>query len=369
MKHILLCLIIVGMVVTESAADTVTLKNKNAINGVIVEESETAVVLNIGCGTITLQRVDIESIEHSGETTNTVLKKEWRKRYFESFPAPTDKEQELLDEFRALMSERGQMMRSAMQKDTMMREVSSLQRQIARLQSDLDALGAQLQSADPKKDTVRYNTLVVEFNARSNTLRQTADAFNALQKRYKEFTENETSYINHYLRFKGFFEKTLKGFRPREMSAAQREFYENLRERLGALQDDIKREEVAFTKQLDNIIVTAQLNNKVNASMLVDTGAGVTVISDSLAKKLGIDREELKQTIELSVAGGHRLSAKFILLDSVKIGDIEAKKVEAAIIEGTPSKGVDGLLGMNFLKHFSFRIDTEAQKIILNYFD
>ena len=78
MKRYILCLILLLLMTGNCLADTVILKNKNPINGIIVGEDQSSIVLNVGCGTIALSRADIESVKRSDEATNMLMMKEWR---------------------------------------------------------------------------------------------------------------------------------------------------------------------------------------------------------------------------------------------------------------------------------------------------
>ena len=127
---------------------------------------------------------------------------------------------------------------------------------------------------------------------------------------------------------------------------------------------ELEPKEVEFSKERGQmIIVEALLNNKVKASLLLDTGASCILISNSIAKKLGIKK---KGTIaRVTVADGRTVKAIFIVLDSVNVQGVEAKNVEAAVLLGVKNDIKDGLLGMSFLKRFKFQIDTANNKLIL----
>ena len=93
------------------------------------------------------------------------------------------------------------------------------------------------------------------------------------------------------------------------------------------------------------------------------------MIPENVALRLGIDTDKIKQKVEMMLADGRRRKAKIVIIDSVKTGGAEAKNVEAAIIKSRASQHTDALLGMSFLKNFLFSIDTENNKLNLNYFE
>lgn len=369
MKYIVLAAAIFFFLANDLSADTVRLKNKNSINGIIAEENERSVVLNIGCGTVTLSRADIDSIEKSSEPANISMMKEWKRRYFESFPAPTETEQRLLEEFKALRYKKEQLVRSAIRRDNAAKEISGLQTEISQLQDKLLKLGEELKGADPRKDIIRYNALAIEFNSVSNKLNDTINMLNELEDNYRAFDEQSVRYVDTFLGFLEDFQRQYDKLANSSLTQQQKEFYANLKERLDMLSQDIRHEEIAFTREKESVVVMATLNGRIKTPMIVDTGASLTIISKDMARRLGIDKRELKQDLELVVADGRRIPAKFVLLDSVKVGNVAAKGVEAAIIDDTETKAVQNLLGMSFLRNFSFSINPEKKQLLLNYFE
>jgi len=371
MKLFLLCLIIaVAMLSARSYADTVVLKNKHSINGIIKGEDERSIVLDVGCGTITFPRTDIESIQRSDGATNRSMAESWKKQYVENFPAPTPEDQAVLDGFKELMREKGKLAKKLALKDGITNQIYQLQEGVSRLQYELDTIGQGIKTTDPNKDMVKYNSLVVEFNATSNRLSRVVDTLNELRKEQDAISGEVVEYINKVVHYRGDFEQARADLaRPKVKIAQERkEFYDNLREKLSLLEEDIRQEEVKFDKRGQGIAVTVRINNRRDVKMLVDTGASLTTISGRVASGLGINTGQLKQNVELVLADGSKKKAKFVMLDSVRVGSMIARNVGAAIIKEEPSAGIDGLLGMSFLSNFAFSINAEKQKIIFNSF-
>jgi clan AA aspartic protease (TIGR02281 family) len=125
--------------------------------------------------------------------------------------------------------------------------------------------------------------------------------------------------------------------------------------------------EVATYKDAGHIIVDALLNKKVNVSLMVDTGATLMVLSPATAKKLRINIDKDGTPIKLITADGDKTDAKYIVLESVKVSDVEAKNIETAVLldEKKDFGFKDGLLGMSFLRRFNFKFDHDQNKLIL----
>ena len=84
-----------------------------------------------------------------------------------------------------------------------------------------------------------------------------------------------------------------------------------------------------------------------------------------VADKLGIKLD--KPDAKVTLANGKTVDAKQVTLRSVKVQDSEAFNVGAVILmeEDNGLGAADGLLGMSFLKNFSFKIDQKYKKLIL----
>lgn len=114
---------------------------------------------------------------------------------------------------------------------------------------------------------------------------------------------------------------------------------------------------VRFTPGDRAVMVTARLDDRVDARFVVDTGATMVAITRKLASSLGMSWNEADSVV-VGTAGGLR-TAQLATLASVQVQGAEAERVPAAIADELPP-GVDGLLGMSFLSRFTMFLD-EAQ--------
>lgn len=112
-------------------------------------------------------------------------------------------------------------------------------------------------------------------------------------------------------------------------------------------------------------VVEALLNNKIKAALLVDSGASRVVISEAIAKQLGIEDLDEKPKIHATLADGSITTGIAITLDSVKVGDSEVKDVDTTVSKTPPGGGLDGLLGMTFLQYFHVKLDSKENCLIL----
>jgi clan AA aspartic protease (TIGR02281 family) len=121
-----------------------------------------------------------------------------------------------------------------------------------------------------------------------------------------------------------------------------------------------------------HMVVSADINKAVNARLLVDTGASLVVLSRAVGEKLGLltpqdtaDNKKIK-LVQLKVADGRSVDAKYVILNSVKVQDSEALEVEAAIMLDEKADIInDGVLGMSYLKRFNVSFNNKDNTLTL----
>ena len=123
--------------------------------------------------------------------------------------------------------------------------------------------------------------------------------------------------------------------------------------------------EVSLQALGNQFLVDVLLNNSQNAVLLLDTGASLSIISTELLAVLGIPYQHTVRTAWFSTAGG-RIKAPIIKLNSLAMDEVVVENIEAGVIGEFDNKKFDGLLGMNFLRHFEFFIDQNKHKLQLS---
>ncbi len=121
---------------------------------------------------------------------------------------------------------------------------------------------------------------------------------------------------------------------------------------------------IPVSKSGNNLYVHARINRKTNAKLLIDTGASSTQISYALAKKLKINLARGEKTI-VQIANGQMVGATEVLVNEISLQNVRVNNVEVIVLDNESGKDYDGLLGMSFLNHFTFQIDSDKSELIL----
>jgi predicted aspartyl protease len=110
------------------------------------------------------------------------------------------------------------------------------------------------------------------------------------------------------------------------------------------------------------IVVPATVHACLSGRFLLDTGADVTVVSSTIAEKLGLQTTRYH---EGGVAGGKTIRVPLSRVDSFAIGERSISLDPVAVIDlGNSRYGtVDGIIGSDYLKEFAITIDYAARTL------
>jgi clan AA aspartic protease (TIGR02281 family) len=111
--------------------------------------------------------------------------------------------------------------------------------------------------------------------------------------------------------------------------------------------------------------VTLGYNGRqVQTTLILDTGATITAVNSDMVGGLDLDYSKTR-SMKARVAGGGIVQGTRVRMDYIAVGPHRVSGVDVAIIkENGPRASHDGLLGMNFLRNYHYRIDFEGQQII-----
>lgn len=122
---------------------------------------------------------------------------------------------------------------------------------------------------------------------------------------------------------------------------------------------------VPLLRKGNSFLVEAILNRSQALRLLIDTGASLTIITPDVLHNGSVQYRDTGRHGIFNTANG-RISAPIYIIDSLAVGDWQVLNLEVGVLELDGSSGVNGLLGMNFLKHFQFFIDQDENILRLS---
>jgi clan AA aspartic protease (TIGR02281 family) len=121
---------------------------------------------------------------------------------------------------------------------------------------------------------------------------------------------------------------------------------------------------VKLTRQGEHFIVQALINDTFDLSLMLDTGASISLISEPAFDVLSQDLDVIYvKDLNLNTAGG-TVTASIYQVAEFAIQDYVVSDFIFAVSPYVSEEN-DGLLGMNFLKFFDFHIDQKNNVLIL----
>jgi len=110
-----------------------------------------------------------------------------------------------------------------------------------------------------------------------------------------------------------------------------------------------------------SVIVPVVLNNEFRANLGLDTGATITVVSQRIAKNLGLNP---LGTSKVGTVGGI-ITVPLARLRALKVGNAEVHDLVVSIHDFSTDPRIEGLLGLDYLKHFNVSLDARRKLLVL----
>ncbi len=103
---------------------------------------------------------------------------------------------------------------------------------------------------------------------------------------------------------------------------------------------------------------------RVPTVLLLDTGSSITSLTPQMIRKLGLDPQKPDRMQRTHVWGGTKEVA-ILLAPRLRVFGQEAQNLEVACGDLPPELNIDGVLGLNFLRHFDLRINFREEYVEL----
>jgi len=134
--------------------------------------------------------------------------------------------------------------------------------------------------------------------------------------------------------------------------------------RVSARKQGSTAREVQVWRNTSGMYTTVGSINGLPVSFLVDTGATQVAMNAAQARRLGIDYRVTGSPAEVTTASGVE-RAWMVSLDSVKLGELEVRNVQAVVLEGTQPQTT--LLGMSYLGRMKIINDGQLMTLQKKY--
>lgn len=123
-----------------------------------------------------------------------------------------------------------------------------------------------------------------------------------------------------------------------------------------------RRVEVPVDGRGHAVVVAATINQRFTGRFLIDTGASYCVLSKTAAKDASLrpDGNRIKITTANGVVEAQLGSAR-----RIDLGGAVARDVEVAVMEREPLPGLQGVIGLSFLRQFKYSIDPGRGVLLL----
>lgn len=108
-------------------------------------------------------------------------------------------------------------------------------------------------------------------------------------------------------------------------------------------------------------IVPVTFNNSVTGNLMVDTGAGRTMVSKRIATNLRL--HSTRSGTGYGVGG--QVTVGIARVESVRVGEVEIQNMSVSIYDFSPDPRYEGLLGIDFLGRFHMSLDSAKQVMVL----
>ena len=124
---------------------------------------------------------------------------------------------------------------------------------------------------------------------------------------------------------------------------------------------------IPLTRSGQHFLVDASPGDSGSLRLLIDTGASLTIVTPGALQQQGVLYRDTGRSRVFNTANGP-VRAPIYIIEALSVGDWYVKQLEIGVLELDGQGHMDGLLGMNFLKHFRFFIDQNESmlRLLLN---
>ena len=124
-------------------------------------------------------------------------------------------------------------------------------------------------------------------------------------------------------------------------------------------------EQIVLKKQRNQFLVQVEINGK-DATLMIDTGASMTTLSQDAFEKMNDKHRFTLQGPRMFTTANGVVKGTVYRADTFGLGRFQLKDVQIAVLDFKMTEDLNGLLGMNILSNFRFYIDQNKALIYLS---
>ncbi|EMI53704.1 putative secreted protein [Rhodopirellula sallentina SM41] len=132
--------------------------------------------------------------------------------------------------------------------------------------------------------------------------------------------------------------------------------------RLRDFEKEVFRESIPLDVSSGGSLFTMVSINQQAIRMVIDSGATLVTLPADAAAKLQVNVPDDAPVISLVLANGGKIDGRRVTLDSVRVGQFEAKNVDAVVLEPIAANA-EPLLGLSFLDRYKFELDSASRTL------
>ena len=137
------------------------------------------------------------------------------------------------------------------------------------------------------------------------------------------------------------------------------------KEEIGAVEAPENPAPIRFRKSLNLIFASVKINGRGPYDFAIDTGATQTVVSEKLARDLGL--ETITSTVVFGIGGAGKVETKLYKMNELTAGDVKVKNTPVGTFnDPLISQLADGILSTSVFSDFVITVNYPAGQLELN---
>ncbi len=132
--------------------------------------------------------------------------------------------------------------------------------------------------------------------------------------------------------------------------------------RLRDFEKEVFRETIPLDVGSNGSLFTMVSVNQQAIRMVIDSGATLITLPADAVAKLHVIVPDDAPVVPLVLANGGKINGRRVVLETVRVGQFEAKDVEAVVLEPIAANA-EPLLGLSFLDRYKFELDSSAKTL------